>query len=600
MSNQLLTPANLIDALPKKALTRRPRKVPLWLPYLQTIKETRKGVFEFVYNGGEETAKADEILSIMIYGEANTQVDTRTLSKVCGRGIPIVIHRRNIPRPIFITAGPRADPDDTLSAHLIQRSHSRVSTHIARQLLIAKMASMTYLLEPLPLPDFADVDKLRNIEAVHAKKYWDAWFTRLGHPEWHRRSRNPAAETLDAVSKFLSGITLRWITYHNLSPYHGFLHTPTDYPTLIYDLLEPYRGYADFIVLQTLLGTEDEKLWVPRAIAAIKGWLNTQDYVPLTRQIVTHQELFHGIVLSLKYYLLGRQRKFHIPMPGKPKGGRPAKVEFKLYGRHAGKTDFWKVAHYVADEPIPVDLDTLRDIGPLVEPEPAPSEPEAGKNAERLPGKTIEDTVAPVYAKTTGGRVVKATPKLPKDYCVIDVETTGLVADHDHIIELAALRIRDSEVVGEFSTLVQSPVPLNEMNRELTGLTDEDLKTGRAIGDALSRFCDFVGSDLLVGHNIGFDLRFIGQALYDAKMPLLTPTTIDTRAVSRKLMPGRGSYRLPDIADDLGIDCGHTHRALDDCRTAQELVRKLYFPDEGTAKPLDKSPLTNSQYAGGP
>ena len=82
--------------------------------------------------------------------------------------------------------------------------------------------------------------------------------------------------------------------------------------------------------------------------------------MPLTRQIVTNQELLHGIVLSLKYYLLGRQRKLHIPVPGKPTGGRPAKIEFKLYGRHAGKTDFWAAAravsaadHVVAQTPAP-------------------------------------------------------------------------------------------------------------------------------------------------------------------------------------------------------------------------------------------------------
>ena len=77
---------------------KRPRRSPLWLPYLTSIKETRKGVFEFVFNGGEETVNVDEILSIMIYGEADTQLDTRILSKLCGRGIPIVVHRRNVPR----------------------------------------------------------------------------------------------------------------------------------------------------------------------------------------------------------------------------------------------------------------------------------------------------------------------------------------------------------------------------------------------------------------------------------------------------------------------------------------------------------------------
>lgn len=72
--------------------------------------------------------------------------------------------------------------------------------------------------------------------------------------------------------------------------------------------------------------------------------LDEKVYIPLTRQIVTRQEMLHGVVLSLKFYFLGRQKKFLIPLPGKPNGGRPAKVEFLLYGRHAGKTDFWAQA----------------------------------------------------------------------------------------------------------------------------------------------------------------------------------------------------------------------------------------------------------------
>ncbi len=84
-------------------------------------------------------------------------------------------------------------------------------------------------------------------------------------------------------------------------------------------------------------------------IVATKELLNEKCYVPMTRQIVTHQELLHGIVLSLKYYVLGKQRKFLIPLPGKPNGGRPPKVNFLLYGRHAGKTNFWKEARVVSN-----------------------------------------------------------------------------------------------------------------------------------------------------------------------------------------------------------------------------------------------------------
>lgn len=326
----------------------KPRRVPMWLPYLQSIKETRKGVFEFVYKGGAEVSSLDNISSIMIYGDTDTKLDVVMLDKIIRKGIPIIIHRRTMSQPIYIYGGLRPDPEDTVSKQIMKREFKRTSTHISRQLLDAKMRGMNYLVKPKWIPKITNIKMLRNIEAVHAKRYWERFFKELGHPEWTRRGKNPASVALDASSKFLSGIVLRWICYHHLSPYHGFLHETTDYPSLVYDLLEPYRGMFEAKLLKMFTENSEDK-WLAYSIVVLKEALDEQVYVPLTRQIVTRQELLHGAVLSLKYYLLGKQRKFLIPVIGKPNGGRPPKVEFLLYGRHAGKTDFWVRAHEISE-----------------------------------------------------------------------------------------------------------------------------------------------------------------------------------------------------------------------------------------------------------
>lgn len=62
------------------------------------------------------------------------------------------------------------------------------------------------------------------------------------------------------------------------------------------------------------------------------------------RQIVTFHELLHGVVLALRAYLFGNSHRFIIPSVDKPNGGRPVKAGYLLYGRSAGKTDFWDVA----------------------------------------------------------------------------------------------------------------------------------------------------------------------------------------------------------------------------------------------------------------
>ncbi len=189
--------------------------------------------------------------------------------------------------------------------------------------------------------------QLRNIEAVHAKRYWRAYFNELGYPEYTRRGDNPASAALNAASKFISGIVLRWIIYHHLSPYHGFLHRPSDYLSLVYDLMEPTRGTFELELLKTWKNGAVPDMWLASGISSIKESLNTKVYTGLTRQIVTRQELLHGTVLSLMYYLAGKQRKFLVPTETKPNGGRPPKVKFLLYGRHAGKTDFWNEAREI-------------------------------------------------------------------------------------------------------------------------------------------------------------------------------------------------------------------------------------------------------------
>jgi CRISPR/Cas system-associated endonuclease Cas1 len=333
------------------AKNSKPKRVPLWLPYLQSIKESRGGIWEFAFNGGVEKTSLDQVQSIMIYGESDTDLNVEQIDKLGRAGIPLIIHRRNMAQPIYISSGERPDKDDVLSKQIVKRVQFRTKTHIARQLLKMKMTNMSWIAPLSQLPMWASVKQLRNIEAVHAKKYWRAVYTNLNHPEWARRDKNPVSLAFDAQSKFISGIILRWITYHHLSPFHGFLHETTDYPSLVYDLIEPYRGiFEKELLLRWKEEDTKEDAYLSSGIVFTKELLHKQCYVPLTRQIVTYQELLHGIVLSLRYYLMGKQRKFLIPNAGKPNGGRPAKVDFLLYGRHAGKTNFWEKAREVSAE----------------------------------------------------------------------------------------------------------------------------------------------------------------------------------------------------------------------------------------------------------
>lgn len=324
------------------------RKSYIWSPYTSNIDVKPKSV-KISYKGGEVSADWKDIHSIMFYGEG-TIFPQEFLEKCAFYKIPVVVHRRNIPRAVFISPTLPPDQENILSRQILFRENKKKRAYIAKKLLQAKFKSMCWL-SPLKhdlLYKVVDMDKMVSIEAWHAKRYWQEYFVKLSLRSGRRSDDkdNLAKKVLDAVSKFVSGIILRWVLYHNLSPYHGFLHKPTDYPALIYDLMEPYRGFFDKVVFDTIRdskkdGTYQESKLISYAIENIKEFLDRQVYVEATRQLVTFNEVLHGIVLALRVYLLGETRRFVIPMPARKNGGRPIKAGYRLYGHHAGITNFW-------------------------------------------------------------------------------------------------------------------------------------------------------------------------------------------------------------------------------------------------------------------
>lgn len=321
------------------------KRSPAWFPYLQSAEIVKKGRIKFVYQGGEEESSPDDLSSIMIYGtEVNLPLEV--MEAICSRGVPIILIRRNVASPIWIHSGTRANSNtDILSRQVEFRNNQVRSRYITRRLLEEKFKAMRWL---IAIPDGLlrrgmSIEQMRNIEAVQAKRYWGEYMKGLGVETGRRDKESQVREVLDIASKFVSGIMLRWVLYHHLSPFHGFCHSPIDYIALVYDLMEPYRPGLEkhlYEFLKTNPGL-DEKYLLSATVKSIQEYQDSKVYTASTRQIVTRHELYHGLVLALRSYLLGESKKLTIPVEDRPNGGRPRKVGFRLYGRSAGKTDFW-------------------------------------------------------------------------------------------------------------------------------------------------------------------------------------------------------------------------------------------------------------------
>lgn len=161
----------------------------------------------------------------------------------------------------------------------------------------------------------------------------------------------------------------------------------------------------------------------------------------------------------------------------------------------------------------------------------------------------------------------KSIIDFPDDYIVLDLETTGLEPQFDNIIEFAALKVRGGAVVDTFQTLIKPYDEIDDFITELTGITNEMLSSAPMPETVFPRIKSFVGDDIVVGHNVNFDINFLYDWFETILKEPFTNNYIDTMRISRKVFPELSHHRLKDISDVLKISPNGFHRALCDCQT---------------------------------
>jgi DNA helicase-2/ATP-dependent DNA helicase PcrA len=163
-------------------------------------------------------------------------------------------------------------------------------------------------------------------------------------------------------------------------------------------------------------------------------------------------------------------------------------------------------------------------------------------------------------------------------HVVLDVETSGLDPAQDEVLEIACQRWSRNVELERLHLLLKSSRPLTGAAAAVHGLDGELLRReGREPAQALGELADFVGSSLVVGHNIDFDLAMLaGQA---GRLGLRWPDwpRADTLLAARRVLRS-GSMRLGDLAARLGLAHAPTHRAMDDAQATALLLERLVAP----------------------
>lgn len=150
------------------------------------------------------------------------------------------------------------------------------------------------------------------------------------------------------------------------------------------------------------------------------------------------------------------------------------------------------------------------------------------------------------------------------DYVVLDLETTGFDPTWDEIIEIGAIRVRDNAVVDTFSQLVKPSDPVDDYITSLTGITNDMLEDAPEINTVLPLIIDFIGDDIVIGHNVNFDINFLYDNCKEYQSKPFPNDYVDTMRISRRLFPEEKHHRLPDLEKRFNLHNNNAHRALSD------------------------------------
>lgn len=157
-------------------------------------------------------------------------------------------------------------------------------------------------------------------------------------------------------------------------------------------------------------------------------------------------------------------------------------------------------------------------------------------------------------------------------YVVFDVETTGLSAVYDTIIELAAVKMHKGNVIDTFEEFIDPGHPLSQTTINLTGITDEMVRGSKSEEEVLNLFRAFSEDTILVAHNASFDMGFLNTSYVKYNIPEAENPVIDTLELARYLYPDFKRFGLGVLSKKFGVNLEQHHRAVYDAEATGHLA----------------------------
>ena len=198
---------------------------------------------------------------------------------------------------------------------------------------------------------------------------------------------------------------------------------------------------------------------------------------------------------------------------------------------------------------------------------------------DRIPkAKFVEE-----YERLFEKNIPSIRPLDQLSFVVLDTETTGLNPKADYILSFGAVKVKGFKMtlVNAMEVFLDAP----KRNKESTQI--HEILYPHEVSprsEFVREFLSFVGSDIIVGHHIGFDLLMLEKILRPFGFKKFQNPVIDTLHLHLRLERGihydihllkPGEQSLDSLCQKYGIALDDRHTATGDAYLTALLLMKL-------------------------
>jgi DNA polymerase III subunit epsilon len=171
---------------------------------------------------------------------------------------------------------------------------------------------------------------------------------------------------------------------------------------------------------------------------------------------------------------------------------------------------------------------------------------------------------------------------LSQPMVLVDIETNGMNHQRGRIIEVAAIRIENGEIVDEFQTLLNPDIDIPHFITKLTGITNSDIADAPTFGDISDDLLQILDGAIFVAHNVRFDYSFLKQEFARVGIAF-SPQQLCTVRLSRALYPEYKSHKLASLIERHNFSYNERHRAYDDAFVLWQFIKHVRTKFDATS-----------------